>query len=547
MKTIVDLLLRNGQVHTLDRRLAIAQAVAVTGSRIVAVGSDEELTPLARPGVKTINLGGRVVTPGFIDSHIHMIDMALLQQGVDLAGASSLEEVLLRVRAVAVRTSLDDWVTGWGWDQYLWPDPSLPDKAHLDAICSDKPVLLKRVDGHSAWVNSLALERLGITEDTPDPSGGVIGRDPATGKTTGILYDAALVGTQDRIPMPDQKTLQGLIRQTVADCQLLGLTGLHDATSNAKKFRKAFAACQTLHQRGDLQMRILAMLPPDELDKIISLGLRTGFGDEMLRLGGIKLFADGSLCSQTALLKEPYTSHAGYYGLRVTPKEELRELVGRAARASISAEVHAIGDRAIEDVLDVFEEFAEYRESLAMPQRIEHSSLMAPAMRQRMAKVGCMIASQPLHITDDMRVAEEHWGEERCFYVHALRDNISAGIRMAFGSDCPVANPDPLKGIYAAVTRQNLDGWPEDGWHLEQRITVEEAVWGYTMGSAAASGEAHLKGSITPGKLADMVVLSQDIFNCEPSRILETQVDMTILDGKIVHRNEEHDTGFDDF
>jgi len=164
-----------------------------------------------------------------------------------------------------------------------------------------------------------------------------------------------------------------------------------------------------------------------------------------------------------------------------------------------------------------------------------------------LAKVGCMIASQPLHITDDMRVAEEHWGEERCFCTHALRDNINAGIRMAFGSDCPVADPDPLKGIYAAVTRQNRDGWPEDGWRPEQRITVEEAVWGYTMGSAAASGEAHLKGSITPGKLADMVVLSQDIFNQEPPMISETLVEMTILDGKIVHRNEEHDTGFDDF
>jgi hypothetical protein len=531
---IIDLILYNGRVHTMDERQPTAQAVAVCADRILAVGSDAQLLRLAGPGTNRVDLEQRAVTPGFVDSHLHVMDMVLLRQGADLHGASSPDEVLQRVQAAAARVPPEGWVLGFGWDQYLWPNPTLPDKKPLDAMWPQQPVLLHRVDGHSAWLNSAALLRLGVGPVSPDPPGGAIGRDPRSGELTGILYDAALFQVLDKVPLPDAAALPELIRETLQDCQRAGLTGVHDAIWEAGTFRQSMAAYQVLRQRAGLPVRILAMLPASCLERAIQLGLRSGWGDAWLRLGGVKLFADGSLCSQTALVHQPYLGRPGYHGLAVTAKAELQELVGQAARAGIGAHVHAIGDWAIDTVLDVFEELLPYRASLALPHRIEHGTLLGAAARRRAAHLGCLVAYQPLHITDDMHVSECHWGVERSSYAYPLRANLDAGVTMAFGSDCPVADYHPLKGVHAAVTRQNAAGWPPGGWHPEQRIGVGEAVWGYTMGAAIASGEADSKGSITPGKLADMVVLSEDIFRQEPDILLDAGVDLIVLAGKAI-------------
>jgi len=539
LKLPVDLILRNGAVHTMDRELSLAEAIAVRGSRILAVGSNSDFSTLLKAGVRTLDLGGRVVVPGFIDSHLHILDTALLWRGVNLTGTLSLQEVLHRVREEASQVAHGNWIMGWGWNQHSWADRETPTKGHLDAVCPDKPVLLRREDGHSAWLNSLALEQIGVKESTPAPPGGLIARDPSTGEPTGILYDTALFESQKKIPMPDQRTLQESIRQTVGDCVRLGLTGLHDATWLGGTFPESLKAFQALRSRGELEARILVMLPGDALDEIVRLGFHTGFGDELLRLGPIKLFADGSLCSQTALLCEPYIDQMEYRGLEVMSRDDLRQRIGKAVQSGISAAVHAIGDCAIGDTIRIFEEFAGYGESLSMPLRIEHASLIEPSLRARVAMAGWVITAQPLHIPGDLETIGMTLGEKRCSRLYALRENLDAGIHMAFGSDSPVADKDPLKGIFAAVTRQNLNGYPEGGWHPKQCITVEEAVWCYTMGSAIASRESHFKGSLTPGKAADMVVLSKDIFQDEPSAILETQVDMTIFDGRIVWAREE--------
>ena len=535
MGPVVDLILHNGRVHTMDRRQPTAQAVAVSADRIVAAASDEQLLPLAGRGTKRVDLAGRTVLPGFVDSHLHVMDMILVRQGADLHGASSPDDALQRVQAAAARVPDDGWVLGFGWDQYLWPNAALPDKTPLDVIWPRQPVLLHRVDGHSAWLNSAALQRLGVAPDSPDPPGGAIGRDPLSGELTGILYDAALFQALEKVPLPDEAALPELIRQTLEDCRRAGLTGVHDAMWEANTFQRSIRAYQILRQRCELPVRVLAMLPAGCLDHAIQLGLRSGWGDGWLRLGGIKLFADGSLCSQTALVHEPYLGRPGYHGLAVTAGPELLDVVRRAACAGIGAHVHAIGDRAIENVLDAFEELLPYRAGLALPSRIEHGTLLKEAARRRAASLGCVVACQPLHITDDMGVSESHWGVERSRDAHPLRANLDAGVTMAFGSDCPVADFHPLKGVHAAVTRQNAAGWPPGGWHPEQRIGVEEAMWGYTMGAALASGEADRKGSITAGKAADMVVLSEDIFEGEPGALLEAKVDLVVLAGKAIH------------
>ncbi len=535
LKPTCNLLLYNGVIHTMDPKLPLAEAVAITGSRIVAVGRTQDLSSFLRSSLQAVDLEGRLMVPGFIDSHFHMIDTALLKQGIDLSASRSLQEALSCVEGHASRSVGGCWITGWGWDESAWQENCLPTKDHLDTICPTKPVFLRRMDGHSAWLNSIALEKLGITRDTTDPRGGMIARDPVTRDPTGILYDAAVFESQKEIPLPDAVTLRSLIKDVIEDCMRVGLTGLHDATWDGRTFRATLEAYQALRSRGELQARVLIMLPGDGMDEIIKLGFRSGFGDNKLRLGGIKLFADGSLCSRTALLSEPYGGSVDYCGLEVARKEDLRRLLGKSLRLGISAAVHAIGDRAISEMIGMFSELAEDVTIQAVPVRIEHASLLPSGLREQTANLGLVITAQPLHIAGDMKIAEACLGDRRCRNLYAFRDNLDAGIKVAFGSDSPVAEMDPLKGIYAAIARQDLSGDPDGGWYPEQRITVNEAVWCYTMGSAIASGEVDRKGSITPGKLADAVVLSEDIFQVCPQESINAKVDFTIFNGKIAY------------
>jgi predicted amidohydrolase YtcJ len=529
-----DLVLYNGRIYTMARANPRAQAVAIAGNRIAAVGDDDQMKSLLAPGGEAIDLGGRTVLPGLTDCHIHFVEYALRLRRIDLSGAQSRAEAVQRVAERAQITQPGEWLLGGGWDRNIWDDPRFPTKEDLDSVAPHHPVALNSKDGHSLWVNSLALARAGITAETPDPPGGEIERRPGTGEPTGILKESAALLVEEVIEKPSLEAIQSALKAAMANAQQAGLTGIHDCEDEL-----AFAAFQELAKKGELGLRVLMHIPAKNLDAAIGLGLRTGFGNEWLRVGGVKMFADGALGSRTAAMLAPYLDEPLNLGITVTPKEEIRELVRKAGRAGISVAIHAIGDRANRDVLDVLEESRQRGEGMDLRHRIEHVQLLHPTDIPRLARLGVIASMQPIHATSDMDMVERHWGEERARGAYAWRSLLNAGTVLAFGSDCPVESLDPLAGIHAAVTRRRADGSPgPEGWHPEERITVEEAVWAYTLGAAYASGEEREKGSIAPGKLADLLVLSQDIFAIPPMAILETKVEATVLDGRFIYVSE---------
>ncbi|MFQ6014960.1 MAG: amidohydrolase [Anaerolineae bacterium] len=529
----INLILRNGKVHTMDRGKPLAQAVAMAEGKIVAVGDDKEIEKeigierLSGPETDVIDLQGKTVIPGFTDAHVHFGDYALSLDRANLDGAKSLEEALARVEVKIEELEPGHWVQGWGWNHNDWIVPEFPTKKHLDRIAPHHPVALHRKDGHSVWVNSLALERAGISADTPDPAGGQIDRDPQTGEPTGILRERAMELVEDVIPRPTERHLQQALKEAMAKAHELGVTAVHNMEG-----ADVFAALQALHGRGELKLRFCVSVPSDDLDEAIKLGLRTGFGDDWLRIGCVKMFADGSLGSQTALMLEPFEGQPDNLGIVVNSKEEIKDWVHRALKAGLATAIHAIGDRANREVLDVYEE--ELRPESGLRCRIEHVQLLHSDDIPRFAKLGVIASMQPIHATSDMLAADKFWGK-RSKGGYAWRSLLDSGARLAFGSDCPVEPLDPLLGVHAAVTRRRADGTPPGGWYPEQRITVDEAVYGFTMGAAYASGEEASKGSITVGKVADLVVLSQDIFTVDPMEILNTRVDYTIFAGEVVY------------
>jgi len=534
---LADVILTNGRVYTMDAALPLAEAVAVAGNRILAVGTAAEIAPLRGPKTQVIDLHGRPLLPAFADSHIHFVNYALARQRMNLSAARSAEKVAAIVAERAASTPPGRWLRGGGWDRNVWPDKALPTKAILDAVAPEHPVALESKDLHSVWVNSQALARAGITAATPDPPGGVIVRHPHTGEPTGILLEAACKLISRAYPRPTLAACVDAVRGAMPLAWAAGITSIHQMGDEPDA--RAFHVFQLLNQQGELGLRVLYYIPREKLEAAIAVGLRSGLGDRRLRIGGVKLFADGSLGSRTAAMLEPYEDEQQNYGIMVTPKQELRELVRRAKAAGLGVAIHAIGDRANRDVLDVLEEIRQERSVYPFAQsvdRIEHAQLLHPDDIPRLARWNIIASMQPLHCTSDMVMADRHWGEPRCAGAYAWRSLLDAGVRLAFGSDAPVEPLDVLAGIHAAVTRRRADGSPgPEGWHPEQRLRVAEAVHGYTLGAAYAAGEERWRGSITPGKLADLVVLSDDIFACEPMDILAARVDLTLLDGNVVY------------
>ena len=531
------LVLYNGKLYTQDPGYPQATAVAIRDGRILAIGRDAEIEALAGSNTQIIDLKGRLVLPGFTDCHIHFLEYALRRSQVILDGVEDWQEVRRQIRAGVERTNPGEWVLGGGWNQNLWGDGTFPSKAALDDICPQNPVALSRIDGHSLWVNSLALKKAGITAETPDPPKSRIDRDPDSGELTGILREwEAIRLVQDIIPEPDDEIVVAALRESITEAHRLGLTGIHEMRVEGEK-KPALRAFLRLRQRGDLLLRVACMIPVEYIDEAIALGLGSGLGDATLHIGGVKLFADGSMGSGTAWMLEPFEGSEDDYGLVVTPKEELSDIAHRAHAAGISLTIHAIGDRALRDVLDVLTEI-QGRQPSALRHRIEHVQCIHPSDVHRLAQLGVIASMQPTHIMDDWAVADRVWGKRsRCAY--AFRSLLDAGTHLAFGSDCPVASLNPLLGIQAAVLRQDRKGEPEGGWYPGERLTVAEAVRGYTLGAAYAVGLEDVLGSITPGKLADMVVLSRDIFTIPPEEISDTQVDYTIFDGRVVYRRSD--------
>ena len=527
-----DLILYNGKLHTQEPVTPDATAVAIANRRFLAVGDDPAIRALAGPDTRLLDLGGRMVLPGLTDAHFHLCSWVLARQRLSLVDACSLQDLRQLVTHAANHAPDGDWIAGQGWNETRWPKPRMPTRDDLDEVAPDHPVILWRSDMHLAVCNSRALQEAGIDSGTEDPTMGRIDRDDS-GRPTGTLREQAISLVKDIIPLPPEEKFTRAVRDSFRYLHRLGLTGVHDhRTMGGGDGLLAFHTYQRLQAAGELSLRVWMGIPGERLDEAIALGLRTGFGNEYLRVGHVKLFADGSQGARTAWLLSPYED-SGDCGMPLTPLDEIAEAVTKADQAGLAVAVHAIGDRTNRELITVFEQHVG-RNTRPVPHRIEHVQIIRPGDVQRLARLGIAASVQPIHVTDDIPLCDESIGP-RSRFAYPFRDLLDAGVTLAFGSDAPVADPNPLWGIHAAVTRQKRDGAPVGGWYPQQRLTVDEAVWGFTMGPAIVSGRGATLGSITAGKLADLVVLDRDIFATEPLEIHQAQVLMTFFDGQMVY------------
>ncbi len=533
-----DLLFVNGKFYTQDPAYPAISALAIRDGRFLAVGSDDEIRPLAGPGTCVIDLEGHRVLPGLADSHVHFYDWALGRKQLDLVGVSSLAQFKERLGQFAGAAAHHKWILGHGWIETAWPESCLPNHADLDQVSPDNPTILWRTDLHMAVVNTLALRMAGITADTIDPPQGIIDRD-LSGNPTGILRDLAINLVSEIIPLPDETQTVAAFKEGFPVLHSLGLTSVHDQRiMGAPEGALAFNAWQQLQAAGEIQLRVWMNLPGERLDEVIALGLRTGFGDDFLRVGHLKFFIDGGQGARTAWMLEPYEGDTTS-GIPLTPIQDMKVIIQRANAAGLAVAIHAIGDRANRELITVFEELLDHQDSsLAAlpyaPHRIEHIQIIQPEDLTRLARIPVMASLQPLQVTDDIAMMEPTIGA-RSHFAYSFRSIWDTGIPITFNSDCPVCNPNPFWGIHAAVTRQRRDGTPAGGWHPEQCVTVSQAVWAFSMGAAKVSGRQADLGSITPGKLADMVVIDRDVFSIDPTELFEVKPIMTIFNGKIVY------------
>jgi predicted amidohydrolase YtcJ len=535
----------NANIHTMDnisargcsgvssgegRAPVRASAIAVRDDKIVAVGVYADVESALAGRYRKVNLQGLTVVPGFTDCHIHLLWYALKFSQVDLGCVESIEEVKKRIRNAAHKSEQGQWIIGHGWSHSCLANAH-PHRVQLDDAAPNNPIVLFSKDRHSIWVNSLALAMAGIDRNTPDPDGGVIERDPNTREPTGILRENAQPLISRVIPAPDFGMCKEAIARVIPYLHQLGITGIHDCGDEV-----SFGVLQELLAEDNLDLRICEMLPLHNLDAAIKLGIKTGFGNARLRIGPLKVFVDGALGSGTAALLEPYSDNPDNVGVCAITEEELTDIIIRASRSGISVAAHAIGDRAVRMALDALEKSKAGRrpdDTAPLHNRIEHAQLVSLVDLGRFASLGVIASIQPIHATSDRYMADKAWGT-RSSIGYPMRSLAENGVRLAFGSDAPVEEPDPIQGIFAAVTRKRHDELSQPGWHTEQCLTVEEAVRGYTTGAAYASGQEHIKGSITPGKLADFVILSKDIFTVNPLEIADTKILGTVVGGKVV-------------
>jgi hypothetical protein len=530
--TTADLVLINGKIWTGNPRQPEAEAVAVKGDRIVAVGTRDQVQPLIQRQTRIIDLGGQRVLPGFIDNHTHFMSGGFQLLGVDLRDAKDETEFARRIGEKAKSLPEGRWITGGDWDHELWPGAALPRKEMIDPATAKTPVFVTRLDGHMGLANSLVLKLAGVTRDTTDPPGGTIVRDPKSGEPTGILKDAAMDLVFRIIPPPSDAESDEALRAAFKEAARVGVSSIQDITSWSD-----WAVYKRFRDRGQLTVRIYARTPIAQWERQRDVRAKDGSGDEWLRLGGLKGFVDGSLGSTTALFFEPYDDAPHTRGLfheQMFPEGIMQKRIAGADKAGLPLSIHAIGDKANKTLLDIFEQVIKENGSRDRRFRIEHAQHLRPDDIPRFAKLGVIASMQPYHAIDDGRWAKKRIGHERCQTTYAFRSLLDAGAILTFGSDWTVAPLDPLLGISAAVTRKTIDGKNPGGWYPEQRITVEEAVRAYTVSSAYAEFAEKLKGSIEVGKLADLVVLSQDIFSVNPDSIPQTKVVYTIVGGKIV-------------
>jgi predicted amidohydrolase YtcJ len=529
-------LLFNARVYTLDPAHPTASAVLVDRERVLAVGEKDELSARAGGEAELFDLRGRTVLPGLTDAHLHLQYFSLGLQKIDCE-TETLDECLRRVAERAQTTETNEWVLGHGWNQNQWglSGDGFPSAADLDAIAPNHPVYLTAKSLHAAWANSAALKLAGITANTPDPKDGKIQRDEA-GRATGILLESAMGLIDDAMPEASVEKLAEAIEQAQSVFWRMGLTGVHDFDR-----RDCFMALQLLNAQGRLKLRVNKNIPVDSLEHANALGLRTGFGDDMLWIGSVKAFMDGALGPRTAAMFQPYLNEPENRGILNMDSEQLFEHCRHAADVGLGMTVHAIGDRANHEVLDAFEQLRAYESEHGLPHlrhRIEHVQVLHPKDADRLAKLDIIASMQPIHATSDMLTADRFWGE-RSALAYAWRTQLQHGALLAFGSDAPVESPNPFLGLHAAITRRRPDGTPgPEGWYPEQRLTMAEAISAYTLGAAYAANAEDRLGKLAPGFLADLIVLEQDPITCQPDDLLTAHSLATMVGGEWVWQSE---------
>lgn len=526
-----DLLILNASVVTMDPRHPKAEAVAVAGDRIIAVGSTAELRPLAGPKTRLIDAKRNSVLPGFNDAHVHWLDGGFSLTNVDLRDASSPAELARRIGDYAQKLPKGRWILGGNWDHENWPGAPLPTRKAIDEVTPDHPVFVQRLDGHMALANSLALKLASVTMETKDVPGGLIVRD-TNGEPTGILKDAAMGLVERIIPPRSFEEKLGAARAATAHAARLGVTSVQDMSADDE-----LPLYQYMFEHGELKTRIYAVRSIMSWQVLANAGVRRAFGDAWLRLGAVKGFADGSLGSTTALFFEPYHDAPGTRGLLVDqmlPEGTMLKRVTEADRLGLQVMIHAIGDEANKRILDIYEEAGQKNGVRDRRFRIEHAQHLRPSEVKQFGTLNVIASMQPYHCADDGRWCEKRIGAERSKGTYAFRSLLDAGATLAFGTDWPVAPLEPMQGLKAAVTRQTLDGKHPDGWVPEQKITLEEAIRAYTVGSAYAEFQDQAKGAIIPRRLADLVLLNHDILAMPAFE--DVKVEATIVDGEVVYQ-----------
>ena len=524
-----DLIITNGKIITLDDKKNMAEAIAIKGDKILALGSSLTIDKYRANTTQVIDAEKHLVLPGFIDAHCHFAAGGKSLRTLSFRGVDSIEKIQKKIATKIDELPPGAVIYGRNYDHSLFPGGKFPTKEDLDRVSPNNPVIIRRVDGHSCWVNSLVLKRSGITKKTKDPFGGEIARDPKTGKPTGILKESAMNLVQ----------IEGQSQNTIEDIELalkhavkLGITGIHTSAGLVEldMYRK-------LQQEEKLTVRVYAWQYLDQLDTLMELGLKQGDGDSLIRVGFLKSYIDGSLGSGTALFFKPYDDDPNTSGLAQYPEEEFRSMIAEAYKFGYQTGTHAIGSKGVNIVLNAIEYTQQLHGKKELRHRIEHAQVIIDEDFLRFADMGVIASMQPTHCTTDLRFCEQRIGTQRSKGAYAWRSLLNNDARLAFGTDWPVEPLDPMRGIYSAVTRKNIEGnFPEGGWFPEQKLSVIEAIKYYTIGSAYASFEEDIKGTLERGKLADLIILDKDILSIPPEEILTTKILYTILGGQVIYK-----------
>ncbi len=526
----MEIAIQSARIFTGDTARPWAEALCTKNGQLTAVGSNEEVGRICGRQTQVLELPGRLVIPGIVDAHLHFVSFGLSLQRVDLRNLPSIADCRQRVGEAVAHRKPGEWIIGRGWSEHLWKERREPTARDLDDISPQHPVMLIRHCGHTVWVNYLAMKQTGITKATPDAPGARIERDPDTGKPTGLLREYRKI-IEKEIPPPTLEERKGAALLAQAEALRFGITGVHSCET-----LREWEALAALEEEGQLRVRVHHLLPPEELEEARSRGIALGHGSERLWFGQVKLFADGSLGSGTALLHEPYTDNPTNRGIATLTPREIQERIEMAYRFGGDVGVHAIGDLAVTNVLEAIRSA---RERLPGPRRdrIEHVQLFHPVDLPLFRDLAVVASVQPVHLLTDRPVAEKRWGAARCRYAYAWKSLLQAGIRLQFGSDAPVESINPLLSFHAALTRQSPSGEPQGGWFPGERLSLEEVIHGFTQVPAWVSRKEGQLGTLTPGKKADLVVFAQDLFHMPPHRLSSVAVEMTMVNGEVLYQS----------